>query len=362
MQFRRDIRIGKPTNRPVSAVDLFCGAGGLTHGLILEGIKVRAGVDLDPACKYPFEHNNECTFLEMDISEITADDLRPYYPEGEIKLLAGCAPCQPFSTYSQGHRNEDDQRWALLRQFTRLAAELRPEIITMENVPKLKEHEVFTDFINSLQSFGYYVTYSIVDCRFYGIPQNRKRLVLFASQYGEVIIQESTHNEKNFVTVSQTIGSLEKIASGEASKIDPLHYASVLTTKNLQRIRASKPGGTWRDWNKRLRAVCHSKKSGKTYPSVYGRMSWDEPAPTITTQCYGFGNGRFGHPEQDRAISLREAALLQTFPRNYAFVAQEEAVYFKRVGKLIGNAVPVTLGRVIARSILRHIANHQPES
>lgn len=349
-------------NRPISAVDLFCGAGGLTHGFILEGINVRVGVDLDPACKHPFEHNNNgSTFLEEDICKITAEDLRHFFSEGEVKLLAGCTPCQPFSTYSQGRRNEDDQRWALLRQFARLAEELRPEVITMENVPKLKDHEVFTDFINALKTFGYYVTYSVVDCCFYGIPQNRKRLVMFASQYGEVHIQKPTHNQENFVTVRQTIGSLRKIASGEASKSDPLHCASLLTEKNLQRIRASHPGGTWRDWEKKLRTKCHIKRSGKTYPSVYGRMSWDEPAPTITTQCYGFGNGRFGHPEQDRAISLREAALLQTFPHNYAFVAQDEAIYFKRVGRLIGNAVPVTLGRVIARSIVQHLANHQTE-
>ncbi|MBL8207566.1 MAG: DNA cytosine methyltransferase [Blastocatellia bacterium] len=341
--------------RPVSAVDLFCGAGGLTHGFIIEGIKVQVGIDLDPACKFPYEYNNKSVFLQEDISDITADDLSPYYPDGHVKLLAGCAPCQPFSTYSQGHRNDDDKRWTLLREFARLAKELRPELITMENVPKLRDHEVFLDFVETLKNLAYQVTYSVVDGRYYGIPQHRRRLVLFASQYGEVEIEEPTHEVENFMTVRQTIASLERIAAGESSLNDSLHRASVLTAKNLQRIRASKPGGTWRDWDEELRTNCHTKKSGKTYPSVYGRMSWDDPAPTITTQCFGFGNGRFGHPEQDRAISLREAAMIQTFPENYKFVPPKEPVQMKIVGKLIGNAVPVTLGRVIARSILRHL-------
>lgn len=318
---------------------------------------MRAGIDLDPACEYPFTRNNAgITFLPEDITDVTADQLRPYLPRDAVTLLAGCAPCQPFSTYSQGHRIEDDQRWMLLRQFARLAEELLPDVVTMENVPKIEEHEVFTDFVNALRKLNYHVSYSVVDCRVYGIPQHRKRLVLLASQYGEITLQPPTHSEDNFRTVRQTIGTLEKISSGEVSQQDPLHRASLLSEKNLQRIRASKPGGTWRDWDRKLRTKCHRKKSGKTYPSVYGRMSWDEPAPTMTTQCYGFGNGRFGHPEQDRAISLREAALIQTFPNNYAFAPKGQKIGFKTTGRLIGNAVPVQLARIIAKSILQHVA------
>ncbi|MBI1766073.1 MAG: DNA cytosine methyltransferase [Acidobacteria bacterium] len=342
--------------RPISAIDLFCGAGGLTHGLRLEGIDVRVGIDLDPACEYPFKHNNTgVAFLPKDVTKITADQLRTYIPENGVTLLAGCAPCQPFSTYSQGHRDEADNRWTLLREFARLAEELCPDVVTMENVPKLEEHEVFADFVSRLKSLGYHVTHSVVDCRYYGVPQHRKRLVLFASRYGEIKLQPPTHSENEFVTVRQTIEKLEKIVSGETSTGDSLHRASLLTEKNLQRIRASKPGGTWRDWERKLRTKCHRKKSGKTYPSVYGRMTWDEPAPTMTTQCYGFGNGRFGHPEQDRAISLREAALIQTFPAHYAFAPSGQKVSFKKTGRLIGNAVPVELARVIANSILNHI-------
>src|SRR5205823_12670268 len=128
--------------------------------------------------------------------------------------------------------------------------------------------------------------------------------------------------------------------------------------KNRERIRASRPSGTWREWPKSLRAKCHRKGTGKTYPSVYGRMTWDAPSPTITTQFYGFGNGRFGHPVQDRALTLREGALLQSFPPGYAFVAPGGNFEIGRLGLMIGNAVPVVLARVIARSIQRHILDH----
>jgi len=129
----------------------------------------------------------------------------------------------------------------------------------------------------------------------------------------------------------------------------------------LKRIKASTPGGTWRDWPKTLVAECHKKHSGDTYPSVYGRMEWDTPSPTITTQCFGYGNGRFGHPEQDRAITLREAAILQTFPHNYHFLRAGEAVRFSVLGRLIGNAVPVRLGEVVGETLIKHVRQHIAE-
>jgi len=130
--------------------------------------------------------------------------------------------------------------------------------------------------------------------------------------------------------------------------------APSLSPLNLRRIKASRPGGTWRNWPPELQAACHRKTTGATYPSVYGRMEWDRPAPTITTQCFGYGNGRFGHPEQDRAISLREAAMLQTFPEMYAFAPPGASIKFNKMGRLIGNAVPVRLGEVIAQSLIGH--------
>ncbi len=145
------------------------------------------------------------------------------------------------------------------------------------------------------------------------------------------------------------------LEAGGVCDHDPLHQARQLSPLNLKRIRASRPGGTWRDWDKSLRAACHRRKSGKTYPSVYGRMTWDNPSPTITTQYYGFGNGRFGHPDQDRAISLREGAILQSFPKTYQFVPKGVPIYQNIIGRLIGNAVPVNLGSAIGKSIVLHV-------
>ncbi len=346
--------------KPISAVDIFCGAGGLTHGFVAEGVNVIAGIDSDPACRFPYENNNPSLFLERDVEALDYAEVRSYFPRNSVKLLAGCAPCQPFSTYTQGRESANDEKWGLLYSFGRMIEAVRPEVVTMENVPNLVEHQVFNDFVDKLKRLQYHVTLQPeADCPTYGIPQTRTRLVLFASVFGEVELESpSIPGASSVKTVRQTIGHLPQIEAGETSSTDPLHRASRLSEKNLKRIRASKPGGTWRDWDKRLRANCHQKDSGKSYPSVYGRMQWDEPAPTITTQFYGFGNGRFGHPEQDRALSLREGAMLQTFPETYTFVASDQPVHIKTIGRLIGNAVPVDLARVIARSIIKHVENH----
>ena len=148
---------------------------------------------------------------------------------------------------------------------------------------------------------------------------------------------------------------LEEVAGG-VDPCDALHAASRLSALNLERIRESNPGGTWRDWPERQRARCHTRASGATHPSVYGRMTWDAASPTITTQCFGYGNGRFGHPEADRAISLREAAMLQGFPRDYRFLRPQERASFATMGRLIGNAVPVPLGEYIGRALVEHVS------
>jgi DNA (cytosine-5)-methyltransferase 1 len=336
-------------------IDLFCGVGGLTHGFILEGLPVSAGVDLDPACRFPYEANNGAKFLQRDISKVTASDLAELFGNADIKILAGCAPCQPFSTYAQRYQlGGKDGRWGLLYEFTRLVKTSRPDVITMENVPTVAKHKVFNDFVNALRRLGYKVWFDVVDSSQYGVPQTRRRMVLLASRLGEIKMVDPLITKPK--TVRQSIGRLRALKAGESAPRDKLHSCCTLSEKNLNRIRVSKPGGTWRDWPKRLIAECHRAESGRTYPGVYGRMEWDKPAPTMTTQCYGFGNGRFGHPEQDRAISLREAAIIQSFPRDYAFIPKDGEVNFTVLGRLIGNAVPVELSRAIARSINAHLA------
>ena len=338
----------------IKAVDLFCGAGGLTHGLKQSGVDVRLGVDIDPACRYPYEANNEAEFLLKSVDDLNGNDLKKHFDTSAHSLLAGCAPCQTFSTYNQ-KACSSDKRWWLLLQFGRLIDETLPDLITMENVPGLIGQDVFKQFLDNLKKNGYSTFYKVVNSAEYGLPQSRKRLVLLASKLGEIRMLNPDELNVETKTVKDVIRELPPLKAGEVDSSDPLHQSSVLSKLNLKRIRKSKPGGTWRDWPKELVAVCHQKESGKTYPGVYARMQWDKPAPTITTQYFGFGNGRFGHPEQDRAISLREGAIFQGFPKDYKFVPPEQPIKKKELGRLIGNAVPVKLGEVIGKSIFAHL-------
>lgn len=341
-----------------SAIDLFCGIGGLSFGLQKAGIEVKAGVDLDTSCQYAYEANVEAPFLGVDICDISGKEIleRFWNNPKEVKILVGCAPCQPFSTHSNKIKGkEDGKKWNLLNEFKRLIQESSPEVVSMENVPNLSNKAIFSDFVNFLKEEKYYVFYSNVYCPDYGIPQKRRRLVLLASKFGRIELIPKTHTKDTYVTVYDAIGKLPKVGAGKTIKKDPLHKTTSLTPINLQRIKQSKPNGTWKDWDSSLLLQCHKKESGKSYQSVYGRMSWNEPSPTITTQFYNFGTGRFGHPEQDRALTVREAAILQTFPSDYKFCPSSNEMILTKLGTHIGNAVPVKLGEVIGNSILAHL-------
>ena len=342
----------------ILGVDLYCGLGGLTHGLLRGGVHVVAGVDIDPECRFPYEQNNSARFIEADVCQLTGADLHALWGRDHITLLAGCAPCQPFSSYSRSAQpTHHDEKWQLVAEFGRLARESTPDFITVENVPQLADHDVFQDLLATLD--GYDVWWDIVQCVDYGVPQTRKRLVLLASRSGRIALLPPRGTlGRDLTTVRGTISHLPPLQAGETDLADSLHSAPSLSELNIRRIRASSAGGTWREWPSELRADCHRKSTGETYPSVYGRMEWDSPAPTITTQCFGYGNGRFGHPEQDRAISLREAAMLQTLPQTYQLVAPGERPKFSVLGRLIGNAVPVRLAEVVARSLLHHTGLH----
>lgn len=347
---------------PNAAIDLFCGIGGLTKGLSLAGINVIAGFDIDNSCKFAYEKNNNSIFINKDINDVTGEDINSLFGnEDEIRIIVGCAPCQPFSRYSLRYRKDGrkDDKWKLLYSFARIIKNTLPDIISMENVPSLIKEKVFSDFVNLLVSNGYYVESKIVYCPDYGVPQKRKRLVLLASKLGEIHLIPPIYQKENYRTVRMAIGNLPPISDGEESQYDSLHRASKLSAVNKERIKQSVPGGTWRDWDETLRASCHNKKTGTTFPSVYGRMKWDEPSPTITTQFYGYGNGRFGHPEQNRAISLREGAILQSFPNDYIFVDEKHPAGKRELGMHIGNAVPVELGRAIGVSIQNHLVEQR---
>ncbi len=342
---------------PCAVIDLFCGIGGLTHGLTRSGLQVLAGIDIDSTCQYAYEKNNDAQFIEADVAQLASDEIVSLYPAEVVRALVGCAPCQPFSKYTQRYRKDGHKgdKWKLLYSFAEKVTDILPEIVSMENVPELASEPVFDDFRNTLTDLGYHVSWSIAFCPDYGVPQGRRRLVLLASRLGDIKLIEPQYTPENYLTVKDSIGMLPPIKAGQSSKDDSLHTAAQLSSINIKRIKQSVPGGTWRDWDENLQLTCHKKESGITYPSVYGRMSWNEPAPTITTQFYGYGNGRFGHPEQDRGISLREGAMLQSFPPDYDFLPPNMIVSKKELGIHIGNAVPVNLGVAIGESIRRHI-------
>lgn len=345
-------------NCPISAIDLFCGAGGLTHGLLQAGIRVEAGVDIDERARYAYTVNNPgVDFLHWDVQRKQCRSIDRLFAPGRLRLLAGCAPCQPFSKLTNGRDKHSD--WGLLDSFSRFVTGICPELVTMENVPELADRgrEVFERFVAMLEKFEYYVAWRVVDCSEYGVPQARRRLVLLASRLGEISVPDGkSRYPSQRRTVRKTIGDLPPLESGQEDPSDPMHVASQLSPMNLKRVRATPhDGGTRHAWPDNLVLPCHRKKSGERYFSIYGRMWWDKPAPTMTTLCTGLGNGRFGHPEQDRSITLREAALFQSFPRSYEFWPRDETLNRKAVGRMVGNAVPPKLAKAIGLAILQHV-------
>lgn len=343
------------TKKDIKVIDLFSGIGGLTYGFKSAGLNVVAGIDNDATCEYGYKASNQTEFILKDIEDVTAKEIESLYGDADIKVLAGCAPCQPYSRLNQ--KGATSQKMTPLKKFAELIKETQPHIVSMENVGGLtntKKYPVFEDFLNVLDELGYRYDYKVINTADYGVPQSRKRLVLLASRLGPISIPEPSH--KQHITLREAIGDLPPIRDGEVHSADSLHYARKLSPLNLKRVKATpKNGGTQKSWPEELVLDCHKKESGKTFSSVYGRMWWDKPGPTMTTQCIGIGNGRYGHPDQDRAISLREAARIQTFPDSYTFFNPKENIKVGMIAKFIGNAVPVRLGEVLGQSIVDHV-------
>ena len=358
----REICQNKPM-RP-AVIDVFCGIGALSYGFQREGFRVLTGIDSDASCRFVFETNvRGAAFQAEDVTRISATELRRRFashPPAK-RILIGCAPCTPFSMYVGRYkkkRRKSDGRWQLLKEFGRLVLATKPAVISMENVPRLTRHPVFRQFVRHLRTAGYHVTFKVLRAHHFGVPQRRSRLVLLASRFGPIELPRPTHRETP-LTVRQAIGHLPAIKAGESCPRDRLHRARGLSEQNLRRIKSTVEGGSWRDWDSRLQLDCHRRKAGKSFRSVYGRMRWDAPSPVITTQCLGIGNGRFGHPKQHRAISIREAAILQTFPKAFRFVPPRAPISGLQLARQIGNAVPVRLARLIARAIQDHLALHE---
>ena len=341
------------------AVDFFCGGGGMTRGLIDAGIDVLCGIDSNPACQNTYENNNGNIYLQKDICEFTPEELLEQFPQianRDDLLLVGCAPCQPFSILRKEEYDEQGnviphKSVNLLIEFGRFVQALQPAHILVENVPGLKGKgsDVLNSFKQKLTDNGYKYDDKVIYAKDYGVPQNRRRYILIASKIFKPTIPMATHGKGllPYKTVRQTISHYPSLKAGEEKVSVHNHKCANLKPLLLERLKHTPHnGGSRTDWPENLVLNCHKDFHGHT--DVYGRMKWDEPSPTLTVKCFSLSNGRFGHPEQDRAISLREAAALQTFPDTYVFNGSVQ-----EIGRQIGNAVPVLLAKVMGEYILQ---------
>lgn len=340
----------------VEVWDFFCGCGGTSAGLATAGMKILGGLDVDAGAAATYRSNfSDAAFIERDIRAVEpreVSDAAARSP-GSRLLVSACAPCQPYTNFHRKSSRRAEQRTLLLRLLP-FIDHLKPDLVFVENVPglhKVPGASTFNRFIAALRRRGFHVTWEIVDCRSYGVPQRRRRLVLLASALGELKVPPPTHGHEPGLlapsTVKDSIGHFPPIADGEEHAKIPNHQAAKLTELNLRRIRATPPGGGRADWPRNLQLDCHRQHSG--HSDVYGRMSWDSAAPVLTTKCTSLSNGRYGHPEQDRPISVREAAALQTFPDDFQLVGR-----IKSATRQIGNAVPVLLAQAVGDAVIRH--------
>jgi len=339
--------------RDIIAVDLFCSVGGLTRGLLDAGIKVKKGYDIDKKAKETYERNNKgATFIGKDICDLSTIELIEGLDlKNNFFLLAGCAPCQPFSTINNNSDSKDERRNLILK-FAKLIKETKPDFVFMENVPGLagqKGEHIFKEFLQVLDKEEFEYDYDVLNVKDFGVPQNRKRLVLIASKLGPINLPIKTHGlgKKPYLTVRDVISKYPSLLAGEKHKRIPNHECRSLSNTNKERIRyISKDGGSRTDLPNRLILKCHKNHQG--HKDVYGRMRWEDVSPTLTCKCISISNGRFAHPEQDRGISIREAATIQTFPEKYIFYGN-----ITNATKWVGNAVPVKFARVFGEHFIK---------
>ena len=321
------------------------------------------GLDWDADAKKTFRKNFPLAHFEFaDIRKTSVDSIRAMVESHRSNpvLFCGCAPCQPFTKQNTTRPDPGtDDRVPLLLGFGRLIRDCEPDIVFVENVPGIQKlcsgAEPLSGFLKQLEDAGYgQPALGAVPLSQYGIPQGRRRFLLLASRHGPVELPAKTNGpgtaNSEYATVRDWIGSLPSIAAGETHAAIPDHRAANLSALNLKRIRATPEGGGHSDWPEHLRLKCH--RSTKGYSDVYGRMSWDSPASGLTTRCISYSNGRFGHPEQDRAISVREAACLQTFPMDFQFKGS-----LTSMARQIGNAVPVRLTKILGRHVTQHLGD-----
>jgi DNA (cytosine-5)-methyltransferase 1 len=345
----------------LSVFDFFSGCGGTSKGFQNAGLIPSFALDFDTDAANTFKINfPNVSFNTSDITSFGTSELDKLVYQSDRTLFCGCAPCQPFTRQNTDKPDKKtDSRRSLLSRFGEVVAKYLPDYVFVENVPGIQRvagNSTLTRFKKRLEGLGYHTVVGIVESQKYGVPQRRRRLVLLASNIAVIDLPNPTHDPvlgTNYSTVREWIEHLPPIKAGEMHPTIPNHRAAKLSPLNLRRIKATPAEGSRADWPPGLELVCHTKTGYTGHTDVYGRMKWDAPATGLTTRCISLSNGRYGHPEQHRAISVREAAALQTFPDDFTFTGS-----LNSQAKQIGNAVPVLLAEVFGHHILEHMERY----
>ena len=348
----------------LKAIDAFAGGGGLTVGLKRAGFQVVAAIETDGHAYNTYKANHpEVHVIKQDIRTVSGESLLELVDGGQIDLLAGCPPCQGFTSLTSKYRRQDERN-TLVLEMGRLVEEMRPNAVMMENVPGLarKGTDLYDNLKQMLCDLGYILSDGILEVADYGVPQCRKRLVLLGGLNFPINLPSPTHSKKGldglktWRTVRDAIGKTpspmtlrEAKEHGKVQESD-WHIVRSLSAQNIKRIRCAKAGEAWTSIPEEIRPKCH-KQNYLGFTNVYGRMEWERPSPTITGGCTTFSKGRFGHPVEDRTISVREAATLQTFPVDYRF----DTPYMEHVCNIVGNALPCDFAEAVSCQCQREL-------